>query len=100
MLSTAQVDESAVSTDTDGEMNIFMSDKFSGLFGEFLHKPGGFRSNPNFRMSDFPRFFNFEKVLSHVEITTTGSRALQDIKFSEYFPLDNLKDIIYGKGID
>ena len=90
MLSTARAKESALSTDTDGELNVFMSDKFSGMFNEFLHEPNGFRSNPNFRMSDLSRYFTFEKVLSHVDITTTGSRPLQDIKFSEYFPLDKL----------
>ena len=100
MLSTARADESALAVDTDYDLNVFMSDKFSGLLNEFLHEPNGYRSNTNFRMSDFTRYFTFDKVLSHVDITTTGSRPLQDIKFSEFFPLDKLQDVIYGKGID
>jgi glycosylphosphatidylinositol transamidase (GPIT) subunit GPI8 len=76
MLSTAEKDESAVATDTDGDLNVFSSDKFSGLFGDFLHQQNGFKSNPNFRMSDFIRYFTYDKVLSHVNVRTTGSRAL------------------------
>lgn len=56
LLSTARADESALADKTDGELNVFLADKFSAVFNDFLHEPqGGFRSNVNFRMSDIGR---------------------------------------------
>ena len=80
LLSTARADESALADKTDGELNVFLADKFSAVFNDFLHEvKAGYRSNVNFRMSDFTRFFTFDKILSHLTIRTTGKRELSDI---------------------
>lgn len=86
LLHTARADESALADKTDGELNVFLADKFSAVFGDFLHEPQGYRANPNFSMADFSRFFTYDKILSHVGIRSTGSRPLTDILLREYLP--------------
>ena len=42
LLSSARNHEAALADVTDGELNTFLSDKFSQTFGEFLHQKNGY----------------------------------------------------------
>ena len=100
LLSSARNHESAIADVTDGTLNTFLSDKFSAVFGEFLFQKNGYRSRPDFKISDFPRFFTYDKVSSHVEVITTSDKSLSDVLFREYFPTDKVNEITLGEGID
>ena len=75
MVTSAGRDESAVADTTDGVLNTFQADAFSKLLQEFLNE-GGYKNNPNFRISDMPSVFTFERIRSHVHMKTTTKRSL------------------------
>jgi len=89
MLSTSVVGESAVADKTDGILNTFMSDKFSGLFADFLFEPSGYRAQPNFKLSEFLRFFTFEKVMSQLSFKSTSPRPLNEVLLSDFLPYND-----------
>ena len=99
MVASAARDESAIADTTDGELNTFMSDAFSRVMMEFLFD-GVYNAHRNFKISDMPNVFTFEKTRSHLTMKTTTSRQLDRILLREYLPRDKLEDVLLGKGID
>ena len=90
LLSSARNHESAIADETDGTLNTFLSDKFSQVFGEFLFQYGGFKQRSDFKLADFPRYFTYDKIKSHLDVTTTSTeRTLQEVLFKEFFPTNN-----------
>ena len=86
MLATAVKGESALADKTDGVLNTFLADKFSGEFHQFLTQKNGFSGQQNFKLSDFKRLFTYEKILSHLSMKSTGSRPLSEVLLSEFLP--------------
>ena len=100
LLSSARNHESAIADETDGTLNTFLSDKFSQVFGEFLFQQNGFRQRGDFKLADFPRYFTYDKIKSHLDVITTSSeRTLQEVLFKEYFPTNKKDEVILGQGI-
>lgn len=97
---TSENHESAIADETDGVLNTFLSDKFSGEFGEFLFAPNGYKARPDFKISDFPKWFTYEKVKSHVGVINTSERQTSDILLKEYFPTNKMSEITLGEGLD
>lgn len=79
MLATSVRGESAIADKTDGVLNTFLSDKFSGEFYDFLTMPNGYSGQKNFKLQDFKRLFTYERILSHLVMKSTGSRPLSEV---------------------
>jgi glycosylphosphatidylinositol transamidase (GPIT) subunit GPI8 len=86
MLSTSVVGESALADKTDGVLNTFLSDKFTGLFIDFLFQPNGYRAQQGFKLSEFLRLFTFEKVMSQLSFKSTSPRPLNEVLLSDFLP--------------
>jgi len=89
MLSTSVVGESARADQTDGIVNTFLSDRFTGLFVDFLFQPNGFQSQQGFKLSEFLRLFTFEKVMSQLSLKSTSPRPLNEVLLSDFLPYDD-----------
>mmetsp|Transcript_33236 Transcript_33236/g.23973 ORF Transcript_33236/g.23973 Transcript_33236/m.23973 type:complete len:113 (+) Transcript_33236:519-857(+) len=68
MVGSSAHEEHAVADTTDGEINVFMTDKFTENFLEFLNSA---EMSTNVRISDFTRLFTYDKIKSHVEFKNT-----------------------------
>ena len=86
MLATSVRDESAIADTTDGVLNTFLADRFSGEFNAFLTQPNGFSGQQQFKLQDFKRLFTYEKILSHLTMKSTGARPLSEVLLSEFLP--------------
>jgi glycosylphosphatidylinositol transamidase (GPIT) subunit GPI8 len=98
MVASAEDHESAIANTTDNDLNVFEQDAFSKAFMEFLYD-GTFHAMREVKVSDFPRVFPYERILSHVTLKTTG-RPVDKVLFREYFPHTKVEDVLMGKGID
>ena len=97
MIGSAQHHESALATEYDGALNNFSSDNFSRDMIEFLYSPVGYRSNRNYSLEDFHKYFTFEMIKSHVSVVNTSTRPMSTVSLKEFIPID---DITLGDGID
>ena len=69
------------------------------MFGDFLFQYGGFKQRTDFKLADFPRYFTYDKIKSHLDVITTSTeRTLQEVLFKEFFPTNKRDEIILGEG--
>ena len=97
LVTSAENHESAMSSTTDGDLNTFERDNFSGAFEDYLS--GAYSTNRGFKISDFAAAFPVEMILSHMSMKSTG-RPLNQVTLREYIPHSKLEDVLLGKGID
>ena len=87
----------AFSHQEDNQLNVFLNDKFTYFFWEFLYN-GQFTRNV--KIADFLTLFPYSKLDSDLSFKNTHeSKSPEQIYLYEYMPIGQ-QEIVKGKGID
>lgn len=86
MIGSSVLGQHALSHERDPDLNVFLSDKFTFFFYEFLLSG---LNNRSVKISDFTTLFPYSKVESDVRIKSTHkTKSLDQIYLYEYLPID------------
>ena len=99
MVGSSVIGQHSLSNHVDRQLNIYLNDKFTYNFHEFLNSKA---FNRQVRIQDFLTLFPFSKIDSDLRIKSTyrsGSKGPESIYLHEYLPIDK-EDVTGGRGID
>lgn len=97
MVASSTHHQHALSHQDDSALNVFLNDKFSYFFWEFLYN-GAFTRNV--KISDFITLFPYAKLQSDLKLKNTHEKKSADqVYLFEYMPISS-QEVLYGKGMD